>query len=945
MAQKSWFSWSPALGGGQRRGGEFYDDNPLPLSNAQLGIWFAQTLDPSNPAYNLGEYLDIAGPIDAARFEAALRQVVNEAEALRVRFVAGADGPQQIISAPPDWSMPFIDLSAAADPKAAAERWMKSDLARPIDITIGPLFGFALFKAAAEHFYWYARYHHIIADGVGLALVARRVAEIYTPLPAGASIETGSFGSLAALLEDDVAYCNSERFEQDRRYWTDSLAGLPEPVSLGDRPSRASSGFIRHTGALPRPILAQLQSIAERNGVTLPQVVTASAAIFVHRLTAAEDVVLEVPLTARMTPAARRTPGMMSNVLPVRLTVRPSMTVSELVGETARRMRHVIRHQRYNIANLRRDLGRAADQRAFGPTVNFMPFDYDIRFDGHSGTAENLSAGPVDDLSITVYDRSERPEPRLDFEGNAALYSPARLASLQDRFLRFLAGIVAADQPVAALDMLAPEERRTILREWNDTARAIPSATLPELFAAQAAETPAAIAAAFEDQRLTYAQLEARANQLAHHLRARGVGPDVVVGLCVERSLNTVVALLGILKAGGAYLPLEPSYPPERLAFMLEDAGALLLVTHTALRDRVPAEGMQIVCLDAAAAAIATQPTTTPAVAVDGQNAAYVTYTSGSTGTPKGVVVVHRNVVRLVKSANYVEITRQDVFLHLAPLAFDASTLEIWGALLNGAKLVVYPDARFDIATLKRVIAEHRVSVLWLTAAVFHQVVDEDVSAIASLRQVLAGGDVLSAAHVRRLVERQNGGRLINGYGPTEGTTFSACFPVSDATVLAESVPIGRPISNTQVYVLGAGLQPVPTGVTGELYIAGSGLARGYLGRAGLTAERFLADPYGPTGSRMYRTGDLVRWRADGILEFLGRAGAQVKLRGFRIEPGEIEAALTRHPAVAQAAVIAREDTPGDKRLVAYLVAASDQAIDPAALRTHLAARLPDYMV
>ena len=403
--------------------------------------------------------------------------------------------------------------------------------------------------------------------------------------------------------------------------------------------------------------------------------------------------------------------------------------------------------------------------------------------------------------------------------------------------------------------------------------------------------------------------------------------------------------LLGILKAGGAYLPLDPSYPPDRLAFMLEDARAPVLLTQAALLDQLPAYGARIVQLDADWPAIARQPTTAPGNNLHPQNTAYVIYTSGSTGTPKGVVVDHQNIVRLVHKANYVDLTADDVFLHLAPLAFDASTFEIWGALLNGARLVIYPDGVVDLPRLRSVIAQQQISVLWLTAALFHQVVDEDVEALAGVRQLLAGGDVLSAPHVRRVIEAVSGCTLINGYGPTEGTTFSACFAVPDEAAIADTVPIGRPITNTQVYVLDGGLEPVPVGVAGELYVAGLGLGRGYVGRCGLTAERFVANPFGAAGSRMYRTGDLARWRSDGVLEFLGRADHQVKLRGFRIEPGEIEAVVLRHPAVAQAVVLAREDAPGQKRLVAYVVAAADREIDVAALRAQLGASLPDYMV
>src|SRR5262245_12235712 len=945
MARKNWYSWSPASRPGLQRGREAEENNPLRLSDAQLGIWFAQTIDPSNPAYNLAEYLEIAGVVDATLFETALRQVVDETEALRVSFVKGADGPAQIIGPPPDWSLARVDVSDTPDPQAAAEQWMWSDLARPVDLIGGPLFTYALFKAAPDRFFWYSRYHHIVMDGFGFALLARRVAHVYSALVGGLNADVCGFGSLAHLLEDDAEYRASKRFGQDREFWADYLADLPEPASLGDRTREASSGFIRYTGRLPPSSISHLHSVAHRAGVTLPQFVAAAAAIFMHRLTGAQDVVLGIPLTARMTPEARRTPAMMSNVLPMRLAVHPSMTVAELAGETTRRMRQIIRHQRYNVANLRRDIGRGADRRALGPTINFMPFDYDLHFAGHPITAHNLSNGPVDDLSIALYDRLDSRDVRIDFDGNPASYSREKLVDLQRRFLSLLAAIADPDRPIGRIDILEPAERHRILQEWNETARAVPGATLPELFAAQVAKSPHAVAAVFEGNTLTYGELDARANRVAHHLRGLGVGPEVVVGLCVERSLDMLVGLLGILKAGGAYLPLDPGYPRERLGFMLSDAGAPVLVTQAHLRTRLPAHGACVVCLDADADAIAHHPASAPASGVEPRNAVYVTYTSGSTGTPKGVVVTHHNVVRLVKRPDYVELTSDDVFLHLAPLSFDASTFEIWGALLNGAKLAVHPDGALDLVKLKRIIDETGVSVLWLTAALFHQVVDEHLPAIAGVKQLLAGGDVLSASHVRKVVEAQGGGRLINGYGPTEGTTFSACFPVTSRTDFDESVPIGRPISNTRVYVLDGGLEPVAAGVCGELYIAGAGLARGYLGRAGLTAERFVADPHGPAGSRMYRTGDLARWRSDGVLEFLGRADAQVKVRGFRIEPGEIEAALVGHGDVAQAAVIAREDGGSGKRLVAYVVAAGERAPEAEELRGHLSRLLPEHMV
>ncbi len=477
----------------------------------------------------------------------------------------------------------------------------------------------------------------------------------------------------------------------------------------------------------------------------------------------------------------------------------------------------------------------------------------------------------------------------------------------------------------------------TFLREGRST--------LPDLFGAQAARTPDAIALVFGDERLTYGQLDARSNQLAHHLRALGVRPETIVGLCVERSPQMVVGLLGILKAGGAYLPLDPDYPGERLAFMLMDAAAVL-VMQSGLFDRIPAGNIETVHLDTDRSIIAAQPTTAPANGLSPHNTAYVIYTSGSTGIPKGVAVTHGGVVNLIQTPSYASWSANETAIQIAPLAFDASSFELWGPLLHGSKLVLMPSGRWGMAELQQQIKLHQVSVLHLTAPLFNALTPDDHAGLAGVRQLLTGGDVVSTVQARNILTQRADLRLTHCYGPTEATTFSVTFAVDRSADVSSSLPIGRPIANTQLYVLDDDLAPVPAGVVGELYIAGAGLARGYVGRAALTGERFVADPFGPSGSRMYRTGDLVRWRSDGMLDFVGRADAQVKLRGFRIEPGEIEALLLRHDGVAQCAVIAREDAPGNKRLVAYVVATSGaRPPDTAALRAHVGARLPDYMV
>ena len=517
------------------------------------------------------------------------------------------------------------------------------------------------------------------------------------------------------------------------------------------------------------------------------------------------------------------------------------------------------------------------------------------------------------------------------------LFDRSSVEAIAGRLVRLLEGAVAdPERAIGRLDILGADERHTILREWNATARAVPGATLPELFAAQVARTPEADAVVFEDERLSYGELDARSSRLAHHLRGLGVGPEVVVGLCIERSLAMLVGLLGILKAGGAYLPLDPDYPPERLAFMLADAGAPVLLTRAALRAHLPAHDAHVVCLDADWPAIARQPATAP-----GHQPRYRSTppTSSTPQAPQG----HQRASPSPTAASPIlppfrstasPSRPQARVLQFASQSFDAAVSEMAAALAGGAALVLIAPGKRSGDALAHLIREQGV-----THATLPPVLLPDLPDDLPLQTLVVAGESCAPDLVARW---SRGRRMINAYGPTETTV---CATMSEALAGAIVPPIGRPIWNTQVYVLDGGLEPVPAGVSGELYIAGSGLARGYVGRAGLTAERFVADPFGAAGSRMYRTGDLARWRGDGVLEFLGRADAQVKVRGFRIEPGEIEAALVGHGDVAQAAVIAREDGPGGKRLVGYVVAAGAAVPDASVLRAHLGRSLPEHMV
>ncbi|MEP7340411.1 MAG: amino acid adenylation domain-containing protein, partial [Acidobacteriota bacterium] len=509
--------------------------------------------------------------------------------------------------------------------------------------------------------------------------------------------------------------------------------------------------------------------------------------------------------------------------------------------------------------------------------------------------------------------------------------------------------VTSPEKSISALSLLSAAEARQLLVEWNDTEAAYPqTATIHELFAAQARRTPNAVGLVFADEQLTFDELNARANRLAHYLRRRGVEPETRVGICMERCVEMVVGLLAILKAGGVCVPLDPSYPRERLAFMLRDTRAPLVLAQARLAGRLPDQGTVLINPDACAEMLAQESADDPASPTQADNLAYIIYTSGSTGMPKGVEICHRGIVRLLFGQQYARLDNTQTTLHLSPSSFDGSFFEVWGALLHGGRCVLFPDQELSVRELGRVIEKHGISVLWLTASLFNAVVDEDPSVLAGVRQLLTGGEALSVTHVTRALESLPGTQITNGYGPSENSTFTCCHRIPRPLAAScHSIPIGRPIANTQVYVLDDQFNPVPIGVTGELYAAGDGLARGYSGQPELTAERFLPNPFSDKpGARMYRTGDLVCYLPDGKLEFLGRRDQQIKLRGFRIELGEIEAALRQHPQVRQAAAVVRTSgMDASRQLLAYVVTDGNGAPSAVELRSFLKERVPEYLI
>jgi aspartate racemase len=551
------------------------------------------------------------------------------------------------------------------------------------------------------------------------------------------------------------------------------------------------------------------------------------------------------------------------------------------------------------------------------------------------------------DLTLSVVEGAGELKASLAY--NTDLFDNATITRMLGHFQVLLEGVVAnPDQRLSDLPILTEAEHHQLLVEWNDTKREYPKdKCIHELFEEQVERSPDAVAVVFEDQQLSYRELNQQANQVAHYLRRLGVGPETLVGVCMERSLEMIIGLLGILKAGGAYVPLDPDYPKERLVFMLKDTQARVLLTQERLVEKLPDRTVHLIRIDKHWEEITGESYENLETGATAENLAYVNYTSGSTGEPRGVEVLHRGVLRLLFGVEYVHIDKSETFLHLASTSFDASTFEIWGPLLHGAKCVLFPGTVPSPTELGQLFHQHKVSTLWLASSLFNTVIDEAPDALSGVRQLLIGGEALSVPQVRRALALLPQAQIINGYGPTESTTFTCCCSIPrELDQSINSVSIGRPISNTKVYLLDANLSPVPIGVTGELCIGGDGLARGYLNRPDLTAEKFIPNPFSSEpGARLYRTGDLARYLPDGNIEFLGRIDNQVKIRGFRIELGEIEAVLEQHAAVRDAVVLAREDVSGDKRLVGYIVPNQEPTPTPHDLRSYLKEKLPQHMV
>ncbi|RKI67440.1 amino acid adenylation domain-containing protein, partial [Corallococcus sp. AB049A] len=930
----------------------------LPLSFAQQRMWFAEQLGTAGTAYSVPHLLDLDGSLDVIVLLAAFDELVRRHEALRTTFQSREGTPSQVIHPPFPMSLRHADLSALATPEAReaeVSRLAQEESSTPFDLENGPLFRGLLMKLGPTKHVLLLNTHHIVTDGWSTGVLVREMAALYAAFMAE---QPSPLPELTVQFADHAlwqrAWFQGDVLESQLAYWRGQLDGAAPTLELPtDHPRPVREQAYRagsQAFALSRELSEAVEACARQASATPFMVLLAAFQLLLHRYSGQEDVLVGSPIAGRRHAEAESLLGFFANTVVLRTRVRGTLRFRELLEQVRATTLGAYEHQDLPFEKLvealqpERDLGRTPlFQVTF--TLQNAPMP-ELALPGlRLKTREVPKESTLFDLQCVLARGPDGFEGVLGF--NQDLFDPDTIAGMVGHLRMLLESAVRSpDTRLPELPWLTAEERQRLLTGWCGTARDFPrDASVAALFSEQAARAPDATALKAGDRRMSYAALDRASNQLAHHLRRQGVRPGHRVGLCVERSFGSITAILGILKTGAAYVPVDPQAPAERIAWVLREAGVNLLVTEAAVAGELPTMTDLRVLLDADAAAIARQSEAALGVAVSSEALAYVMFTSGSTGRPKGVSVPHRGITRLVLGADFIHFGPDEVCLQLAPIAFDASTLEIWGALLNGATLVVAPAGALSLGDTGALLRREGVTTLWLTAALFEQMVLHQGDALARVKQVLAGGDVLPVERVREHLGRMAPGSvLVNGYGPTENTTFSATHTLRAGDTVGRSVPIGRPLTNSTVWVLDAALQPVPPGVPGTLYVGGDGLAWGYLQRPDLTAERFLPHPFATQpGARLYDTGDRVRWLRDGTLEFLGRADFQVKLRGYRIEPGEVEATLRQSPEVQEAVVVVREDVPGDKRLVAYVVNA--EGLDTGALRTAVQQRLPDYMV
>lgn len=937
------------------------EGDPLPLSRAQQRLWLLDQLTPGSPVYNIPAAIRLTGPLKPDVLERSVNGIVRRHEVLRMTFPLRQGGPEPAIRADLAISLPVVDLChlPLAEREAEAQRLAREEGGLPFSLAEGPLLRTTLVRLGEEEHLLLLTLHHIVSDGWSMGVLVRELSEFYRALSA-ASVVTPP--ALPIQYSDFAAWQDSwlrgDNLERQMGYWKQKLtAPLPTLELPTDRPRpalRSTRGAVR-TVALTAELVTALKDLSRREGSTLYMTLLAAFKVLLYRYTGQEDLLVGSPVAGRTRTELEGLIGCFINTLVLRTDLSGDPSFRELLQRVRRTTMEAYAHQDLPFEQLVEALNPERNlshtplfqvlfvlqntpmPRLELPNLKLDPVEYD------QGTAKF-------DLTLTVEETPTGTTARLTY--NTDLFWNATANRILGHLQTLLAAVVEAPETaISRLPILTRQERNQLLEGWNDTAVAYSSGrTLHELFTECAERTPDATALVWEDQQLSYRQLNERANQLAHYLKRLGVAPDSPVALCVERSLDTVVGLLGILKAGGAYVPIDPSYPRERMTYILENTGARLLLTKQRLQEVLPLTQAVQVCLDRDWEQIAREDGGNPELTSSGENLAYVIYTSGSTGAPKGVAVEHRQVLNYVAGlAHRLGLVSGATYALVSTIATDLGNTVLFPALTMGGTLhIVSQERATDAYRLAEYFERHRIDCLKITPSHLAALLTASrPERILPKRWLVLGGEVARRELIKRIEALPHGCTVYNHYGPTETTVGVLTYRLDSA--LPEGVaalPLGRPLPNSRIYLLDRNQEPVSVGVPGEIYIGGHGVARGYLHRPELTAGRFVRNPFSADpADRLYKTGDLARFLPDGNIEFIGRTDDQVKIRGFRIEPGEVEAVLARHPGVRQVVVAAQPDEAGDKRLVAFVVPQASAGLTQDDLRTFAREYLPLYMI
>ncbi|WP_445243564.1 MULTISPECIES: amino acid adenylation domain-containing protein [unclassified Microcoleus] len=938
----------------------------FPTSFAQQRLWFIDQLEPGNPFYNLPAAVLLKGRLNVVVLERSFKEIVRRHEALRTTFTTVDGQPVQVVGQQFNFGLQVLDLQklAKTEREEKVKQLAAEEASKPFDLTKGPLLRASLLQLEAEEYVLLLTLHHIIFDGWSIGVFLQELAALYeaflmakpSPLPE-LSIQYADFAIWQRewLAGDSLRDSFASRLQTQLNYWKKQLSGAPPLLELpADRPRPPAQTYrgAKESFLIPKTLTEALKKLSRQENVTLFMTLLAAFKTLLYRYTGQADIPVGSPIANRNRAEIQGLIGFFVNTLVLRTDLSGALTFRQLLDRIRKVSLEAYAHQDLPFEKLVEEL-QPDRNLSYNPLfqVAFVLQTAPVAAESIAGL--NLTLLDVDNqtakVDLTLYLEEKQEEIYGQFEYSTDLFDAATINRMAGHFITLLGGIAAnPERRIEELPLLGEKERHQLLVEWNDTRADYSSdPCIHQLFEAQVERTPDAIAVVFEDQKLTYRELNERANQLAHYLQKLGVKPEVLVGICVERSLEMAIGILGILKAGGAYVPLDPGYPPERLAFMLKDAQTPVLLTQKHLVEKLPFAGTSAICLDADWQAIARQSEENLTVAVTAENLAYVIYTSGSTGKPKGAANTHRGICnRLLWMQDAYELTASDRVLQKTPFSFDVSVWELFWPLLTGARLIIArPEGHREGFYLVELIARQQITTLHFVPSMLQLFLEEPgLDSCHCLKRVITSGEALSFELQERFFNRLNA-ELHNLYGPTEAAvdvSFWACTRQRYPGI----VPIGRPIANTQLYILDRYLQPLPIGVPGELHIGGAGLARGYLNRPELTAEKFIPNPFSNSpDARLYKTGDRARYLPDGNIEYLGRIDSQVKIRGYRIELGEIEETLRQHSAVRDAVAIARDDGSGNKRLVAYVVLNQNQLPSISNLRGYLQEKLPEYMV